>query len=194
MKRYAVAINAASKEHLEALLPENYRIIHTFLGGSLPGRVSVEYVIKGEDAHGWTLDSYVIPRCASGNVYVSEIDLSHPIMKSVPVATRCPECGGPLEGWAGEHHSQQCSRAERDLASAPASAARLIWTKGALDKWAGGKPDPRHTISVPNVAEVYDGFVKQFRKGTPWVLVDENNLIIDTGTAGFTDWLMAERA
>jgi len=23
---------------------------------------------------------------------------------------RCKECGGPLEGWAGEHHSQQCSQ------------------------------------------------------------------------------------
>lgn len=23
---------------------------------------------------------------------------------------RCHECGGPLEGWAGERHSQQCSR------------------------------------------------------------------------------------
>lgn len=25
---------------------------------------------------------------------------------------RCPECGGPLEGWAGEQHSQQCSRVD----------------------------------------------------------------------------------
>ncbi len=23
-------------------------------------------------------------------------------------ARHCPECGGPMEGWAGEHHSQQC--------------------------------------------------------------------------------------
>ena len=27
--------------------------------------------------------------------------------------TRCAECGGPLEGWAGEHHSQQCSENAR---------------------------------------------------------------------------------
>lgn len=26
-----------------------------------------------------------------------------------PESTRCSECGGPLEGWAGEQHSQQCS-------------------------------------------------------------------------------------
>ena len=28
---------------------------------------------------------------------------------------RCDECGGPLAGWAGEKHSQQCSRATGEL-------------------------------------------------------------------------------
>ena len=67
------------------------------------------------------------------------------------------------------------------------AAHRLIWTKSALDKWAHGVSDPMHTISAPNVADVYDGFVGQFKKGTPWVLVDGADNIIDTGTAGFTE-------
>lgn len=33
---------------------------------------------------------------------------------------RCPDCGGPLEGWAGEHHSVQCEFA---LGDPPYSAA-----------------------------------------------------------------------
>jgi hypothetical protein len=64
---------------------------------------------------------------------------------------------------------------------------RLIWTKRAMEAWVSGKADPAHTISAPNIADVHDGFVRQLPKGTPWVLVDENDLIIDTGTAGFTE-------
>lgn len=62
---------------------------------------------------------------------------------------------------------------------------RFIWTKAALNKWASGKSDPAHTISAPNVAEVYMGFVRQLRSGTPWVLVNGDNEIVATGTAGF---------
>lgn len=65
------------------------------------------------------------------------------------------------------------------------AATRLIWTKRAMEKWADGKVDPAHTISAPNVAEVYEGFVAQFRRDTPWVLVDGDDNILDTGTAGF---------
>ena len=85
MKRYAIVVNADSREQVERYLPDNYRVIHTFLGGSLPGRVSEEHVIKGEDVAGWTLDAYVIPRCASGLISVREIDLSHPVMKEIPL-------------------------------------------------------------------------------------------------------------
>jgi len=63
---------------------------------------------------------------------------------------------------------------------------RLIWTKHALERWADGKSDPAHTISVPNIGDVYDGYVRQFKKGTPWVLIDAGDSIIDTGIAGFT--------
>ena len=33
-----------------------------------------------------------------------EVDESWPHVSKM----RCPDCGGPLEGWAGEHHSIQC--------------------------------------------------------------------------------------
>ncbi len=51
------------------------------------------------------------------------------------------------------------------------TATQLIWTKATLAKVAAGKSDPMHTISAPNIAEVYDGYVRQFRPGTPWKLV-----------------------
>lgn len=60
---------------------------------------------------------------------------------------------------------------------------RLIWTQRALDKLSQGKPDPRHTISGSNVAEVYDGFVRQLRAGTPWALVAADGTRIDEGRA-----------
>jgi hypothetical protein len=68
---------------------------------------------------------------------------------------------------------------------------RLIWTKRALERWAerwaDGKTDPAHTISAPNIADVYDGYVKQFKKDTPWALIGDDNVILDTGTTGFTE-------
>ena len=66
-------------------------------------------------------------------------------------------------------------------------SVRFIWTKRAIERWAEGKSDPAHTISAPNIAEVYNGFVRQLKKDTPWVLVDGDNGILDTGTAGFTE-------
>lgn len=33
--------------------------------------------------------------------YAAQVERDH--------APRCSECGGPLEGWAGEHHSPQCT-------------------------------------------------------------------------------------
>jgi hypothetical protein len=49
-------------------------------------------LIEGRDDAGWTLDGYVIPRLRSGNYGVEEIDLSHPVMKSVPASA--PRRGG----------------------------------------------------------------------------------------------------
>ena len=58
---------------------------------------------------------------------------------------------------------------------------RLIWTNKALEKLMAGKADPAHTISAPNIAEVYEGFVRQLRTGTPWMLVSADNTILDSG-------------
>lgn len=62
---------------------------------------------------------------------------------------------------------------------------RFLWTKRTIELWAQGKADPAHTISAPNIADVYMGFVSQLRKGTPWALVDASENIVATGTAGF---------
>lgn len=82
--RYAIIRNADSRRHADAYLPDNYRIIHEYEhdGGGL------QFVIEGKDAYGWTLDGYVIPRYASGLVWVEEIDLSHPIMREIPIEGR----------------------------------------------------------------------------------------------------------
>jgi hypothetical protein len=46
-----------------AYLPDNYKVVGTLEGGG--------FVVEGEDVAGWTLDDYVIPRLASGGMYVS---------------------------------------------------------------------------------------------------------------------------
>lgn len=63
-------------------------------------------------------------------------------------------------------------------------APKFIWTKRAIEKWISGTADPAHTISAPNIHEVYEGFVSQLRPGTPWALVNGSE-IAATGTAGF---------
>lgn len=52
-----------------------------------------------------------------------------------------------------------------------------IWTASAVAKWEQGKSDPRHTISAPNIAEVYEGYVRQLRAGTPWILVTDGQIV-----------------
>ncbi len=65
--RYAVA-RFASEREAEAYLPDNYKVAAT---SSLPdGRVDV--LIAGEDFAGRTLDDYVLPRLASGNIFARE--------------------------------------------------------------------------------------------------------------------------
>lgn len=85
MKRYAIVWHARNRRHVEAYMPDNYRVIHEALGWQLTDGIPTEvYVIAGEDVAGWTLDGYIIPRLQSGNFVAEEIDLSHPIMKEVP--------------------------------------------------------------------------------------------------------------
>lgn len=91
MKRYAIIRNALTRAEAEAYLPSNYEIIYE---RGAPASVSSRelraegrrvFVIAGEDRAGWTLDGYVIPRYASGLIVAEEIDLSHPIMREVPM-------------------------------------------------------------------------------------------------------------
>ena len=91
LKRYAIVRNAQSRSQAEAYLPGNYFVCHETTWSGYPGdldrkRNEVDvFVIEGIDDAGWTLDGYVIPRYASGLIWVEEIDLSHPIMKEVPL-------------------------------------------------------------------------------------------------------------
>lgn len=75
MKRYAIVRGASSQRQLENYLPANYIVIHDDVG---------LFVIEGTDYAGWTLDAYVSPRLGSGNMSCEEIDLSHPVMKTIP--------------------------------------------------------------------------------------------------------------
>ena len=50
-----------------AYLPTNYAC---YL--STANNLTFKVIIRGEDSAGWTLDGYVIPRLASGNMYAKE--------------------------------------------------------------------------------------------------------------------------
>lgn len=95
--RYGLVRNATSRRQVEAYLPSGYAVEGESIEDKLTGEFRVEhpdgltrnektvYVIGGRDEAGWTLDDYVIPRFASGLIWVEEIDLSHPVMKTIPV-------------------------------------------------------------------------------------------------------------
>lgn len=99
MTRYALVKGARSLAEVEAYLPENYRVVYEYIsadGHDTEGRPYKSYdpdssvpgtpgfVIEGEDRAGWTLEAYVIPRCASGLIWVTEIDKAHPILLFIP--------------------------------------------------------------------------------------------------------------
>ena len=52
-------------QRVRALLPENYKVGYNSL--------TKQFMITGHDVAGWTLDDYVIPRLASGLVFIEEI-------------------------------------------------------------------------------------------------------------------------
>jgi hypothetical protein len=86
-KRYAIVLGARTEQEVAAYLPDNYRVIYA---GQMPPYGGARYeilgvVISGRDAAGWTLDDYVAKRLASGLMGCEEIDLSHPVMKKIPV-------------------------------------------------------------------------------------------------------------
>jgi hypothetical protein len=63
--RYATVRNHETIERLEAFLPMDYRVIGEDAEGTA--------IIAGEDYAGWTLEDYVIPRAASGLIWVTEL-------------------------------------------------------------------------------------------------------------------------
>ncbi len=63
--RFAVAAGRSRKE-VEQYLPANYELVSDH-DADPEGRIK-NCVIQGRDDHGWTLDDYVIPRLASGNI------------------------------------------------------------------------------------------------------------------------------
>ena len=52
-------------ERVRALLPDNYKVAYNSL--------TEQFMITGKDVAGWTLDSYVIPRLASGLIFAEEV-------------------------------------------------------------------------------------------------------------------------
>lgn len=85
MIRYAIVTTTSDRDNVAAYMPGNYEVIY-----SEPSRESFaregwrSVVIAGEDNAGWGLDTYVLPRLASGMMTGREIDLSHDIMSRVP--------------------------------------------------------------------------------------------------------------
>ena len=67
MFRYAT-VKGGSPERVAAYMPDNYRIV------SAEGSTDkdAEVLIAGEDKMGWTLEDYIIPRLASGMMFVTE--------------------------------------------------------------------------------------------------------------------------
>lgn len=79
--RYATVRGARDGEQVAAYMPGNYSVIHVTTD---PGTDRPLVVIAGRDNAGWTLQDYVTPRLASGLLWATEIDLSHPVMLEIP--------------------------------------------------------------------------------------------------------------
>jgi hypothetical protein len=82
IKRYALVTLTWERDNPEPYMPGNYSVLHIEDHPDKPGWRQA--VIGGHDNAGWTLDSYVLPRLASGGMHGTEIDLSHDVMTRVP--------------------------------------------------------------------------------------------------------------
>ena len=86
MRRYAIVRGLdISADKVGRYLPSNYRVEGVATMNEPWGDPYSVVVISGVDDHGWTLDRYVIPRLGSGIMATTEIDLSHPVMKTIPM-------------------------------------------------------------------------------------------------------------
>lgn len=106
-KRYATVFTArpildgenaaALLKRVEAYLPRNYtaKIAPTY--DQTNGYV-YNIVIEGHDDSGWTLDGYVLPRLASGNIYANETD---PPFQTVSITMELPvhDWQDPVQDW-----------------------------------------------------------------------------------------------
>lgn len=66
--RFALVSGARDTHEVEALLPDNYRVVGETRANGFP-----VVIIAGEDVAGWRLDEYVIPRLASGLLWSLEL-------------------------------------------------------------------------------------------------------------------------
>lgn len=71
--RFAVVRGARSVKEVLAYLPDNYGLMESFEEENGPRKPRLVVIIGGTDRFGWTLDSYVIPRLASGLIGAQEI-------------------------------------------------------------------------------------------------------------------------
>lgn len=63
--RKAIVMHDERLRRVQRFMPSNYSARYDEDEGAI--------VIEGEDAHGWTLDGYVLPRLASGMIYAKEL-------------------------------------------------------------------------------------------------------------------------
>jgi len=78
--RFATVLGARDSAQVEAYLPSNYRVVTVSPKGTV--------LIAGEDAAGWTLEDYIIPRLGSGLMGCREVAVSPKAL-----AYGCEECG-----------------------------------------------------------------------------------------------------
>ena len=73
--RFATVRGADSEQHVGAFLPSNYKVVQGWNTGDLrsDGKPGYVFLIAGSDNAGWTLDEYVIPRCWSDLMLVTEL-------------------------------------------------------------------------------------------------------------------------
>ena len=56
------------RTRVEAYMPSGYTAVL-----STHNNLTFKVMVVGEDRYGWTLDGYVIPRLASGNMFAEEL-------------------------------------------------------------------------------------------------------------------------
>lgn len=100
--RYALVRGLdVTRERVAAYLPSNYKAVwhgttdwhwmaQTQVWKQIPGLEDEVVLIEGRDAEsgGFSLDKYVAPRLGSGLMRCDEVDLSHPIMKTIDASLR----------------------------------------------------------------------------------------------------------